>query len=164
MQIIALQEYTDKYVSLYQGQIRNIPDQIAQKLIEQNIVAEHGDSSSEGGGNVVICDIDCKNYIAQHDNQRHDVECEYSFDEIFNMLKNGKIVIAHIYTSTVPGSTDVYIPFDFKSGFLSASKVDGILHHQNNTLIRMIDVSNLYPGDKSIGMTRYEYKVPIATS
>lgn len=47
MQIIALQQYTDKYVSLYQGQIRNIPDQIAQKLIEQNIVAEH--SSDEGG-------------------------------------------------------------------------------------------------------------------
>ena len=162
MQIIALQEYTDKYVSLYQGQIRNIPDQIAQKLIEQNIVAEHGDS--EGAGNVVICDIDCKNYVAQYDNQRHDVECKYSFDEIFNMLKNGKIVIAHIYSSAVVGSVDVYIPFDFNSGFLTASKVNQILTHQNTLVIRQISISNLYPGDKSIGMIRYEYKVPIATS
>ena len=49
MEIIAKQEYTDKYVSLYEGEIRNIPDVIANKLIEQNIVAEHSDSNPSGG-------------------------------------------------------------------------------------------------------------------
>ena len=50
-QIIALQEYTDKYISLYEGEIRNIEDGIADKLIEEGIIAEHGDggNSSSGG-------------------------------------------------------------------------------------------------------------------
>ena len=46
-EIIALQEYTDKYISLYEGQIRNISDNLANSLIEKGIVAEH--SSDEGG-------------------------------------------------------------------------------------------------------------------
>lgn len=54
MEIIALQEYTDKYVSLYEGQIRNIADSIAQKLIEQGIVAEHSDGENSGKNNLVI--------------------------------------------------------------------------------------------------------------
>lgn len=49
-QIITLQEYTDKYVSLYEGEIRNIEDGIANKLIEEGIVAEHGETSPDGGG------------------------------------------------------------------------------------------------------------------
>ena len=165
-EIIALQEYSDKYISLYEGEIRNIQNSIADKLIQQGVVAEHGDS--EGGDleqtTVVTCDIDCKDYMGSPDNQRHDIECEYSFDEICDMLKNGKIVIAHIYSSTIVNSIDIYIPFNFNSGFLAASKVNEIIPHQNTLLIRMIDVSNLYPGDKSLGLTRYEYKVPIATS
>lgn len=40
-QIIALQQYTDQYISLYQGQIRKISQGIADRLIEQGIVAEH---------------------------------------------------------------------------------------------------------------------------
>ena len=32
-EIIALQEYTDKFISLYQGEIRNIEDNLAQELI-----------------------------------------------------------------------------------------------------------------------------------
>lgn len=43
MEIIALQEYTDKYVSLYQGEIRNIVDPLAERLIAQGVVAEHKD-------------------------------------------------------------------------------------------------------------------------
>lgn len=48
-QIIAKQEYTDKYVSLYEGQIRNIANNLADRLIEKGIVAEHDED--EGGGN-----------------------------------------------------------------------------------------------------------------
>lgn len=41
MQIIALQEYTDKYISLYEGEIRNLNKELAQRLIEQGIVRQH---------------------------------------------------------------------------------------------------------------------------
>ena len=47
-EIIALKEYTDQYVSLYEGEIRNIADNLADRLIEQGVVAEHSDDSSEG--------------------------------------------------------------------------------------------------------------------
>lgn len=52
MEIIALQEYTDQYVSLYEGEIRNISDtSLAADLIERGIVAEHDEvevSNSSG--------------------------------------------------------------------------------------------------------------------
>lgn len=55
-EIIALQQYTDKYVSLYQGEIRNITDNIADRLIAKGIVRLHTDipegGSSGGGGGV----------------------------------------------------------------------------------------------------------------
>ena len=50
MEIIALQEYTDKYISLYQGEIRNINNPLAERLIEQGIVAEHDQTSPSSGG------------------------------------------------------------------------------------------------------------------
>ena len=49
-QIIALQEYTDKYVSFYEGEIRNIEQNLADRLIERGIVAEHTEGGGEGGG------------------------------------------------------------------------------------------------------------------
>ena len=50
-EIIALQQYTDKFISLYQGEIRNIQDSLADKLIEQGIVAEHTDEGQDGENN-----------------------------------------------------------------------------------------------------------------
>lgn len=41
LEIIALQEYTDAYISLYEGEIRNIPQYMANQLIEDGIVALH---------------------------------------------------------------------------------------------------------------------------
>lgn len=49
MEIIALKQYTDRYISLYQGEIRNIGNNLATKLIEQGIVAEHDEIGSEEG-------------------------------------------------------------------------------------------------------------------
>ena len=40
-EIIALQEYTDKYISLYEGEIRNIEDNLADRLISKGVVALH---------------------------------------------------------------------------------------------------------------------------
>lgn len=60
MEVIALQQYTDKYVSLYEGEIRNIAAPIAAKLIAKGIVAEHdetsGGGSSSGGGGISTVD------------------------------------------------------------------------------------------------------------
>ena len=47
-QIIALQQYSDKHVSLYEGEIRNLSNQIADRLIEEKVVALHGDNDSNG--------------------------------------------------------------------------------------------------------------------
>lgn len=45
-EIIALQEYSDKYISLYEGEVRNVNIQLANRLIEQGIVAEHDETGS----------------------------------------------------------------------------------------------------------------------
>ncbi len=50
MEIIALQQYTDKYISLYEGEIRNIQNVLAQKLIKKGIVAEHSDDKNSESG------------------------------------------------------------------------------------------------------------------
>lgn len=51
MEIIALQEYTDKYVSLYQGEIRNINTELAERLIEKDIVKQHNQNDQESSDN-----------------------------------------------------------------------------------------------------------------
>ena len=48
-QIIALQEYSDKIISLYEGEIRNIETELANKLIAQGIVAEHDQTGGDCG-------------------------------------------------------------------------------------------------------------------
>ena len=39
VEIIALQEYTDQYISLYEGEIRNLPNDIALRLINKGVAA-----------------------------------------------------------------------------------------------------------------------------
>lgn len=53
-EIIALQEYSDKHISLYEGEIRNIQDKLAEQLIEKNVVAEHIDEGTGGGNGVTV--------------------------------------------------------------------------------------------------------------
>ena len=64
MQIIAKQEYTDKHVSLYEGQIRNISDNLANSLIEKGIVAEHSSDGGGGSSNFGILEITDDDIIA----------------------------------------------------------------------------------------------------
>lgn len=51
-QIIALQQYTDKYVSLYEGEIRNISNSLADELIEKGIVKQHDDNENQQRANI----------------------------------------------------------------------------------------------------------------
>lgn len=48
MKVVALQEYTDKYISMYQGEIRNVTDELlAQDLIDKEILAEKTDGGED---------------------------------------------------------------------------------------------------------------------
>lgn len=87
--IIALQQYTDKYVSFYQGQIRNIEDGLADKLIEEGIVAEHGDSNSNKG--IIIIDISGFQ-LGEKINK--------TWQEIYNLVNTGNIVIFYRKTQS----------------------------------------------------------------
>lgn len=119
------------------------------------------DGIAEAGGeqSVVICGINCENYAAP-DNQRHSIVSEYTFDEIVGMLENGMSVIAHIYTED--GSVHEYMPFMFISGFLLAERTMTI-YKDNALTITRVSLANLYPGDKSLGLTRFQDVVQLSS-
>lgn len=88
MEIIALQEYTDNKISLYEGEIRNINNSLAQKLIEEGIVAEHGDSEGDSGNNSEL--------IVYYFEIAGDPVCSHSLDQIIQALNTGKTVYVEI--------------------------------------------------------------------
>ena len=47
MKIRALQEYTDQYISIFEDDVREVNDPLAEKLIEDGIVAEETDEEEE---------------------------------------------------------------------------------------------------------------------
>lgn len=99
MEIIALQEYTDKYVSLYEGEIRNIPDIIAYKLIDQNIVAKH-----KGG----IADIV---FYVSVDSETGEVRIDTTFDNIKQAYESGGSVFAeYVYFGAMGALEYALIP------------------------------------------------------
>ena len=99
--IIALQEYSDKYISLYEGEIRNIQDGIADKLIEQGIVAEHDDSDGKSGGNssVVFIDAEWKD--------SYSFTLKKTCQEIWDLISSGKACFINILTSNVVNLTSI---------------------------------------------------------
>ncbi len=122
---------------------------------------EDGIAGASGEQSVVICGINCGDYAAP-DNQRHSVVSEYTFDEIVGMLSNDVPVMAHIYSDD--GSVHEYILFKFTSGLLDAARTYVVYVSSNNTLIiSRISLSNLYPGDKSLGLTRFQDVVQLSS-
>ena len=101
-QIIALQEYTDKFISLYEGEIRNIEDNLADKLIEEGIVAEHSDSSGDSGENNNIVKVNFT-YVRAEDKMISDK----TFDELLDALDDGKILLGVLSEKMTTGSTAV---------------------------------------------------------
>lgn len=135
MEIIALQDYTDKYLSLYQGQIRNIGNNLANKLITKGIVAEHdtintensssggsssGDSSSGGGvlyGNVTLQEtgggsegrsIKSETKWGEGETNEEVYEVDLSFSQIYSAIEDGKMV-AFKYSYTYVDEDDGHI-------------------------------------------------------
>ena len=113
-QIIALQEYTDKYISLYEGEIRNIQNSIADKLIQQGVVAEHSEDqiAPSGGKNemvIVIAELSSNegNYIVN--------SVSHTYTEILEAENNGKLVIAKCVHTTNYGNQYYILPL-FNAG------------------------------------------------
>lgn len=94
MEIIALQEYTDKYISLYEGQIRNIEDKLAEELIEKGIVAEHTDDGDKKDSSVPTII-----FWSQYDQPSGVVttKSNYTKEEILNLAKNNYKQLNAIY-------------------------------------------------------------------
>ena len=94
MEIIALQEYTDKYISLYEGQIRNIEDKLAEELIEEGIVAEHTDDGDKKDSSVPTII-----FWSQYDQPSGVVttKSNYTKEEILNLAKNNYKQLNAIY-------------------------------------------------------------------
>lgn len=96
-EIIALKEYTDRYISLYQGEIRNIGYELANRLIEQGIVAEHNETGSGGGsssgsssGGVFIVEVTDWQYIESEDDYIYTLSA--TWNEIYEAALAGKKV------------------------------------------------------------------------
>lgn len=119
MEIIALQDYTDKYVSLYEGEVRNIGNNLANRLIAKEIVAEHdsvntgssssgGNSSSSGGGVVYIEttgtdsggggeDEPTRELTEINDNDEDNIlTLQASYNDIVDLIESGKAVFVKI--------------------------------------------------------------------
>lgn len=102
-EVIALQEYTDKYVSFYEGEIRNITDDIADKLITKGIVRLHTDIPEDGGSggggggdSIVVTHIDDNGVLGM------------TFSEVVSAVATGKLVLCIDKTSDDDYSYDVY--------------------------------------------------------
>lgn len=90
-QIIAKQEYTDKFISLYEGQIRNIGNDLADRLIEKGIVAEHTEDESSEGNNVFLIHMTCRETFGI-ENTFSDYVISETFEEIKQAIINKKII------------------------------------------------------------------------
>lgn len=94
MQIIALQQYTDKFVSLYQGQIRNIPDPLALPLIEKGVIAEHTDSGSGiAEDNIFVVTAKLIEQEPYGQMKYTITNVSYTFEQILDAQNQGKTVL-----------------------------------------------------------------------
>lgn len=79
MKVVALQEYTDKYISMYEGEIRNVTDEVLlQDLIEKQILAEKTDEEEETPAEEIILE-----FTQNEDTQEW--SCNYTSAEISNI-------------------------------------------------------------------------------
>ncbi len=150
-EIIALQEYTDKHISLYEGEIRNIEDKLADELIEKGIVAEH--SSNEGKDNdIFLIHMTCKE-ISGTENTFSDYVISETFEEIKQALINKKIIfvmcdislLGYPYPETFL-FTDITYHFYNESIFIDGAKNNITITSSN--LVTLTDMKLTISGPK----------------
>lgn len=97
-EIIALKEYTDKYISIYEGEIRNIEEPLAQRLIAEGIVAEHSEDSGEGGSGSKSEDniFPVVAYNAANDSSTPQWVIDKTYQEVTTAINNNKYPILYI--------------------------------------------------------------------
>ena len=110
-QIIALQQYTDKYVSLYEGEIRNISDTIANKLIEEDIVAEHSDSSGGGSGGGFPLEIMVVNFHVPLSGS--EITSDKTYGEITDAAMKGNFILGCWHATNVWNGEEVLVSHDY---------------------------------------------------
>lgn len=128
MEIIALQEYTDKYVSLYQGEIRNINTELANRLIEKNIVKQHtensegSDSGSSNPSNDLFYIVNISgagNPIMDWNGVVKNIQTDKTYQQVQQAINNNKIVILKIDIEFDDGDTpEEDIPHEYYTTFL----------------------------------------------
>lgn len=102
-EVIALQQYTDKYVSLYEGQIRNIEDKLANELITKGIVRLHTDIPEDGGSGggsgagSFIVSYTVNQEESDTDNNLYVVESDKTLAEIISAIEGGQNISARLY-------------------------------------------------------------------
>lgn len=118
-EIIALQQYTDKTISLYEGEIRNIEDTLANKLIEQNIVAEHAESGGGGGNSSII--------FVEGDIYNEKPRIKETWQNLYNYLNDSKIVIIKIenHQALNPILDNITYLFVYNAQHVNAKAIDG---------------------------------------
>lgn len=180
MEIIALQEYTDNHISLYEGEIRNIQDSLANDLISKNIVALHTDSNlgslesqintinervlsleenqsgSGSGDNIVYVHLKLDN-TGLKNNQLFNVlwDEEENFD-IYKMTEIAKDIAENnkIYIAKVSGGTyDPTLYFDapiIVSGY--TGQTQGVPPYTSSYSLKLTISSNFYAGTSFGGL------------
>ena len=114
-QIIALQEYTDKFISLYEGEIRNIEDNLAQELIEKGIVAEHNEDSDEGDHDCGVEIVTAKLIEQEPYGQMNFVitNVSHTFEQILDAQNQGKAVFLKAEICTAGASSGMGYVFAY---------------------------------------------------
>ena len=105
MEIVALQQYTDKHVSLYQGEIRNINKELADRLIEKGIVAEHNEESGgipSDGGDVLVVHVEVAN-------QSTVTSVDKTWAEMLAAVKAGKALLANMHLQSSYGDDGAFV-------------------------------------------------------
>lgn len=119
MKVIALQEYTDKYISMFEGEIREITDEIlADELIANEILAEKSDEEETPVQKPVL------NFT--YDETEEEWSCNYTWEEIESLDEDKNWVKIDdinypIFVTSVSGSTLIWF---VRMSFNSRTKLE----------------------------------------
>ena len=124
-EIIALQDYTNQYISLYQGEIRKIETNLANKLIALGVAAQHSTINPSGGGSGsdCSCEIFKVEILAYEPLSEEDDDYLYlnkSYKEIKSAFNDGKNIIFYTHYS------------DSETDFMEFYTLYNIGHQTNN--------------------------------
>lgn len=151
-QIIAKQEYTDKFISLYEGQIRNIGNDLADRLIEKGIVAEHSDSSSSDSSGIEVLSVS-----TSPDFSTNPPSTIYTPDKTFDQIKQafdeGKQIVLCFETGWIP----VFMRFTDNTHF----EADQVKVNAQGTTLRISSNNILFYPDNSFQVVSNEYKTTL---